>query len=68
MEQTIILRKSFKVTILSVFEGVVTSYWYRRDQAIDFIVKYSDVDPDFISGIVQARTRYGYEVVYFKSK
>lgn len=67
MEQTTILRKSFKVTILSVFEGVVTSYWYRRDQAIDFIVKYSD-DPDFISGIVQARTRYGYEVVYFKSR
>lgn len=67
MEQAIILRKSFKVTILSVFEGVVTSYWYRRDQAIDFLVKYSD-DPDFISGIVQARTRYGYEVVYFKSR
>ena len=47
MKQTTTLRMNYKVTILSKFDGVVTSYWYRREQAVDFLDKYSLVDEDF---------------------
>lgn len=68
MKQTTILRKNFRVTILTKFEGVMTSYWYHRDQAVDFLEKYSGVDEDFISGIVQAKLGRSYEVIYYKTK
>lgn len=68
MKQTTTLRMNFKVTILSKFDGIVTSYWYRREQAVDFLDKYSLVDEDFLSGIVQARIGRRYEVIYFKTE
>lgn len=68
MKQTTTLRMNFKVTILSKFDGVVTNYWYRREQAVDFLDRYSDVDEDFLSGIVQARIGRRYEVIYHKTK
>ena len=68
MKQTTILRQNFKVTILTKFEGVMTSYWYYKDQAVEFLDKYSDVDEDFISGIVQAKLGRSYEVIYVKTK
>ena len=60
--------KRFKVTILSKFDGVITTYWYHRNQAVDFLDKYSDIDEDFISGIVQVRLDRCYEVIYYKSR
>ena len=68
MKQTTTLRMNFKVTILSKIDGVVTSYWYRREQAVDFLDKYSLVDEDFLSGIVQARIGRRYEVIYIKTE
>lgn len=60
--------KRFKVTILSKFDGVITTYWHHREQAVDFLDKYSLVDEDFLSGIVQARIGRRYEVIYHKVK
>lgn len=60
--------KRFKVTILSKFDGVITTYWYHREQAVDFLDKYSVIDEDFLSGIVQARLGRCYEVIYYKVK
>ncbi len=66
MKQTTILRTNFKVTILTK-AGVITNYWYHRNHAVDFLDKYSLVDEDFISGIVQARLGRSYEVIHFKT-
>jgi ActR/RegA family two-component response regulator len=68
MEQIASLRKNCRVTILTKFEGVMTSYWCHRDQAVDFLDKYSDVDENFISGIVQVKLGRSYVVIYFKVK
>lgn len=68
MKQTTTLRMNFKVTILSKFDGVETSYWYCREQAVDYLDKCSDIDVSFISGIVQARIGRRYEVIYYKTE
>lgn len=68
MKCTTDLRQNFRVTILTRVEGVMTSYWYYKDQAVDFLDKYSDVDQDFLSGVVQEKIGRCYEVVYVKTK
>ena len=60
--------KRFKVTILSKIDGVIITYWYHRAQAVEFLKKYSDIDEDFMSGIVEGRLGRCYEVVYYKSR
>lgn len=64
----IIMKRNFRVTILTKSDGVMTTYWYYREQAIDFLNKYSDIDDDFISGIIECETRCCHEVIYFRSK
>lgn len=62
------MKKTFRVTILTKTDGVMTTYWYHREQAIDFLNKYSEIDDDFLSGIIERELRISHEVIYFRSK
>lgn len=62
------IMKKFEVTILSELVGFETTYWFHREQAVDYLNKCSDIDASFISGIVWAKSGRCCEAVYVKVK
>jgi hypothetical protein len=67
MKPVITLKKKFRVVVLSKCEGSTTTYWCTRSNAIDFLDKYSEIDLDFLAGIVQAKVGRSYETIYSKT-